>query len=194
MGLPAPDELLVFLSNSLPGQRAALLQYNTDQVEIAKLPDHLQDAAFIKAASQLNNQPMFVRWMASSTQRVAVSDRRALAEGRCARVAVAVERFRLRQQRWPKTLAEVVDAGLLPEVPDDPCNGLKLRYRVLPDRVVIYSVGADLKDDGGHLDRTNRSGAGTDWGVYLWNVDRRRQRPPGPVPAGLPAFLPSGLP
>jgi hypothetical protein len=182
-GLPASDELIIFLSNSLPGQRAGLLQYNTQMVEIAKLPDHQQDAEFIKATGMLLNQPIFVRLFVSGVSRVAVSYRRALALLRCARLAVATERFRVRQQRWPKSLAELVQAGLLREVPDDPCDGLKLRYRRLGDGVVIYSVGADLKDNGGKLERRNPNSVGSDWGIRLWDVGQRR-RPAGPVDAG----------
>jgi ABC-type transport system involved in multi-copper enzyme maturation permease subunit len=184
-GLPGADELVIFLTNSLPGQRAALLQYNNRMVEIAKLPDHQQDQQFTLATGSMVSQPIFVRLMAFSVNRVAVSYRRALAELRCARVAVAAERFRLRKNRWPGSLEELVQAGLLPEVPDDPCDGLKLRYCLLKDGVVIYSVGPTGKDNGGNLDRKNPNAVGSNWGLRLWDVVRRRQASSAPVDAGL---------
>jgi ABC-type transport system involved in multi-copper enzyme maturation permease subunit len=185
-GLPSVDELVIFLSNSLPGQRAGLLHYSNQLVEIAKLPDHLQDAEFIKAAGTLLNKPLFVRLFFTGVNRFAVTYRRALAYLRCAQVAVATERFRMRQNRWPKSLAELVEESLLTEVPRDPCDGQELRYRRLGDGVVIYSVGADLKDNGGHLERRNPNIMGSDWGIRLWDVSRRRQTS-GPVDA-LPKF------
>lgn len=60
--------------------------------------------------------------------------------------------------------------GRPPEVPLDAYDGKPIRYRRLADGVVVYSVGADGKDDGGK--------AGADLGYRLWDVDRRRQ-PPG---------------
>ena len=67
----------------------------------------------------------------------------------------------------------------LPQVPMDPHDGKRLRYRRLPEGVVIYSVGPDLTDNGGNLNRQNRAGGGTDIGVQLWDIKRRRQ-PAGP--------------
>jgi hypothetical protein len=176
-----PEELVALLSSPLPGQRAALLQYNTMLVEIAKLPDHQQDAECAKAISLLPDQPLFVRQFVAAGARMATAHRRALAYLRCMRVGVATERFRLRHERWPKSLAELAQGGLLKEVPEDPCDGLKLRYRLLPDGVVIYSIGPDGQDNGGKLDRKNPNAVGADWGIRLWNVDRRRQAPVNPI-------------
>jgi hypothetical protein len=56
----------------------------------------------------------------------------------------------------------------------------------LDDGVVIYSVGADGKDNGGKLDK-NPTKDGTDRGFRLWDVPKRRQPPKPPKPlAGHP--------
>jgi len=64
---------------------------------------------------------------------------------RAVRVAIAMHRWRLAHpDQWPATLEELVPE-YLSAVPEDPFNGLPLRW----DRAsrIIYSVGADWKPD-----------------------------------------------
>ncbi|MCC7146151.1 MAG: hypothetical protein IT443_06865 [Phycisphaeraceae bacterium] len=68
-----------------------------------------------------------------------------------ARVAVALERYRLHHQSYPATLDQLVP-DYLAQVPldafaDNPQATLK--YRQFDDGYVVYSVGDDGKDDGG---------------------------------------------
>jgi hypothetical protein len=64
-------------------------------------------------------------------------------------VAIAAERFRLKNARWPSELHELVPT-FLAEVPKDPCSpGNELRWKVTPTGRLVYSVGLDGKDDGG---------------------------------------------
>jgi hypothetical protein len=63
--------------------------------------------------------------------------------------AIALQRFHLRHQRWPETLAELVPE-FLASVPIDPLNAEPFRYRREADGgFVLYSVGEDGRDDGG---------------------------------------------
>ncbi len=43
--------------------------------------------------------------------------------------------------------------------------------------VALYALGPDRRDDGGTLDRANPNAEGSDLGVRLWDVARRRQPP-----------------
>jgi hypothetical protein len=63
-------------------------------------------------------------------------------------VALALERHRLAKGSYPDALEELVPS-LLPELPPDPFTGQPLLYVNTGDRVVVYSVGANLTDDGG---------------------------------------------
>jgi hypothetical protein len=71
-------------------------------------------------------------------------------------------------------------------VPADPWDGRPLRYRRLPDGAVVYSVGADGVDNGGHFDRKEPLAEGNDLGFRLWDVKSRRQPPPEPKPPHQP--------
>jgi hypothetical protein len=76
---------------------------------------------------------------------------------RCARAALAVERYRIAQGDLPETL-EVLVPEYLPAVPLDPFGGGPLRYRLLDKCYVVYSVGVDRKDDGGRAERPRFEG------------------------------------
>jgi hypothetical protein len=62
-------------------------------------------------------------------------------------VAIALARFYSLDGHWPGTLDELTPA-YLEAVPPDRFTGAPLRYRLVDDRPVVYSVGPDRNDDG----------------------------------------------
>jgi len=91
---------------------------------------------------------------------------RHLADCRTARTALAVERYRLPRNKLPQALDELVPT-YLDAVPTDPFDGQALRYSVLAQGYVIYSIGEDGNDDGGtERDKRNRQPDGT----LKWDV------------------------
>jgi hypothetical protein len=64
---------------------------------------------------------------------------------------LAMQRFKLKYGRGPTMLAEVVPE-FLPRAPLDPFDGQPLRLSVEGQRIRIYSIGDDGKDDGGESD------------------------------------------
>ena len=62
----------------------------------------------------------------------------------------AVERFRLKYGQRPADTAALVPE-FLPEVPQDPIDEKPLRYRREANGYVVYSIGANGRDDGGRL-------------------------------------------
>jgi hypothetical protein len=80
--------------------------------------------------------------------RVILKDANITAQIRAARVAIAVERFRLAHDQLPLDLAELGPSGT-GELPADPFDGRPLRYKRLPRGYAVYSVGEDAADDGG---------------------------------------------
>jgi hypothetical protein len=61
---------------------------------------------------------------------------------------IACERYHLATGSWPRQLS-VLTPRFMASVPLDPLDGQPLRYKVTPEAVIVYSVGEDLKDDGG---------------------------------------------
>jgi hypothetical protein len=70
------------------------------------------------------------------------------AERATAQAGVALAQYRLAHGSWPERLEALVPEQLA-QVPSDPFDGAPLRYRSRADGALVYSIGADLKDDGG---------------------------------------------
>jgi hypothetical protein len=83
----------------------------------------------------------------------------------------------IEEGQWPVSLAELAKGGWIAAVPLDPFDGQPLRYKRVPDGVLIYSVGLDGVDDGGVINRENPIAPGTDQGFRLWSPIFRRQAP-----------------
>jgi hypothetical protein len=157
---------------------AWLLRHLTQFAEIARRPDHQQVAAVRELDQLIHTAPEGARLMLVDGPTLVEACLRHRAEARCAAVALAAERFRLKHGRWPNELADL-GPDLLKEVPADPYDGRPLRYRRLPDGVIVYAVGPDGKDDGGRLDAASAGREGSDVGFRLWEVARRQ--PSGPM-------------
>ena len=156
-----------------------LLRLMNEAVAASRLPPSEQTAAFDRlderwTAVVLDHEIL----MRLSLLRPAASEtanllRPLLGQMRCAAVALAAEGFRVDQGRWPETLGELVPA-YLDDIPIDPCDGSPLRFKRLPDGLVIYSVGNDGQGDGGYIERTLfPPWPGQDVGVRLWDVEKR---------------------
>jgi ABC-type transport system involved in multi-copper enzyme maturation permease subunit len=159
------------LSRPLKIQRAEALSFHTKLVEIAKFQPEQAPVALARqgTVSSLLVEQYLLRWFLPTLQR-------SQAKVRCTIVALAVERYRRAHGRWPDSLSALIPK-FLEKVPIDLYDGQPLRYRRLADGVVIYSVGPDRRDDGGKINRKNENMRGTDLGIQLWDVDKRRQKP-----------------
>jgi hypothetical protein len=75
---------------------------------------------------------------------------RALAINRLLQVDFALRLYHAEHQRFPRSLSELVPT-CLPALPLDPFTEHPLIYRPTNDGFVLYSVGHDRTDDGGHF-------------------------------------------
>ena len=71
-----------------------------------------------------------------------------IAKLRACQIALAIERFRLKNKRLPDSLEELI-GDYFEEVPLDPYDGRQMRYKKLETGYVVYSIGEDLIDDSG---------------------------------------------
>ncbi|MBU6411126.1 MAG: type II secretion system protein GspG, partial [Verrucomicrobia bacterium] len=80
-----------------------------------------------------------------------------------ARIACALERYRLAHGVYPESL-DALAPQFIEKMPRDIINGQPLHYRRTGNgKFVLYSVGWDGKDDGGHA-----SGVSYDKGDWVW--------------------------
>jgi hypothetical protein len=99
---------------------------------------------------------------------------------RTTQVALAAERFRRVEKRWPASQAELV-GRYLEAIQFDPYDDQPLRMKRTEDGLVIYSIGWNDQDDQGSVLPTETTYRPLDTGIRLWDVKQRRL-PARPLP------------
>jgi hypothetical protein len=118
---------------------AWLLDYTTHFVEIAGRPPEEQAAPIKELASAPVQAPPEAMPLLSGLPVRDISEtcQKAQARLRCAVVAVALERYRLANGRWPDDLAALVPKYLA-AVPADPFNGKPLGYAAASQDATVF--------------------------------------------------------
>jgi hypothetical protein len=120
-------------------------------VKSDQLPPHQRQEtikaidAKLKSTSQIH---ILLRTFTPSISRINSIELRNITQLRTNLVALAIERYRLANDKLPDRLSELFPA-YLESVPKDPFDGNEIRYRKLETGFVVYSIGEDLSDDGG---------------------------------------------
>ena len=114
--------------------------------------DPLPELGFHYFINRLQNDPR--------SSRVPRNFARAQTDFDLARVAIALERYRLKEKNYPDSLEALVPTYLEP-VPHDIMDGKPLRYVRKQDDYQLYSVGWNQEDDGGtHVPNSHQQ---ADW-------------------------------
>jgi hypothetical protein len=163
---------------------AFMLQEYNRTLEIAQLPDSEQGTAWYQWINEFRattsdtfseRRLILSKLMFPAVQKCAYALLQNKAKLSCILVALAAERFRLAQKRWPKNLQELCPA-YLKEVPVNPSDGKPLMYRLRKDGILICSVDIGGYDDDEEdvpkhtVDEDKPKGLG----VRVWNPDHRR--------------------
>lgn len=185
---PRPQHYAAFRAYKalLPGDRAKALQICSEFLAATKRPHHEQLPA-LHTVTIPKGPPDEFRYIGTKLlipayERFAEAALRTRADLLCAATAVACERFRRKNGRFPTEPAELVP-DYLPAVPVNPFDGQPVTYRVYPDRVVLSCVclgSAQVIPNPPEEFRTER-GQPAITGYRLWAADRR----------GLPAETPA---
>lgn len=83
-----------------------------------------------------------------------------------ARVAIALERFRLAHGKYPESL-NALTSQFMPEIPHDLIGGQPLKYRLTNGAFILYSIGWNEKDDGG-VSAVKSGAPDSDDGDWVW--------------------------
>jgi hypothetical protein len=118
--------------------RALALPLPARRDELARLPS-------LSAETHPLNLSHHMVWRAAQ---VMFESRRATAYLRTARLALAVERYRLAHGSLPETADELVP-DFIDALPLDPYSDSPIRYKRLPNGFVTYSLASNRQDDGG---------------------------------------------
>jgi hypothetical protein len=158
------------LAELRPGDSAMVITSLTEMVEASKkhpFPRVMEEAAAADARLQQFfaddqqrlpwNRHMVAQLLLPAVNAMLNATRDRLALQRATLAALAAERFRLAQGKYPEQLADLVPE-LLGATPGDPCDGRPLRYRVLEKGFVVYSIGQDKQDDQGDVGLAGQKG------------------------------------
>lgn len=160
-----------------------LLDFDAQMIEIARLPPHeraLPLKNFLTRVQEEKKKPAL--FLLPALAKLENACRRPQTRMRCLCAALAAERYRQAQGKWPDSLDRLVPL-FLSAVPLDTFDGTPLRYRRLADGIVIfsavsfYSVDSAGEDNQGELNLGQSAQPGTDFSIRLWDVKHRRQPP-----------------
>jgi hypothetical protein len=116
----------------------------------APFPERLTLGQKAAALSPPSRMLIFSRMLLPALSRALQRDADHAARIRTTRTAIAIERFRhAHNGALPADLNELVPI-YLPSLLCDPFDGQPLRFKRLPSGYVVYSIGSDLRDDGGN--------------------------------------------
>jgi hypothetical protein len=135
-----------------PGERLRIMRLMTEAVEASRLPTWealpIVDDRCIRA---MKTHPAFdLDYDSFSTGWLFGRFARAMALRDAAVLGLSCELFRAARGRYPATLDELAPE-FLKEIPPDPFTGKPFKYELREDgrAFIVYSVGDNLKDDGG---------------------------------------------
>jgi hypothetical protein len=143
-------------------------------IQAASNPAELIKVAAAKSAAIPKWSPTWshIRILMPSQERAFVLWARSLAYNRSVLLAIAAERFRLQQGRWP-TNAEELAPDYLKTIPDDPFTGHPMVFIHSNDGVTAYSVGENGADDGGLVEPLGGERLARDFGFHLPAPEKR---------------------
>jgi type II secretory pathway pseudopilin PulG len=150
-----------------------------DEILSQPFPEGLQRAENIRLELQQEGRKgailtaMFVPAILKGIERSAER----IAQQRLVQIALAIEQYRIVENRPPNSLLELTPK-FLPEVPTDPFDDKEIRYRKEGDSYVIYSIGPDRVDDGGKKQISRASTFDHPRGDILFAVSRKSQVKP----------------
>lgn len=118
-------------------------------------PDSPADQVFarlqeIRSSVFLQSKFLPIVWLFPSLDHAAWSAERVLGAREGMEIGIALELHRRRHGSYPAALSELAPM-LLPTVPVDRITGGPLKYRLVDNHPVVYSVGVDHDDDSGKM-------------------------------------------
>lgn len=116
------------------------------KVFLKKLLNEKKDASAI--SDTMAN--VFVALFMPALKQVGVAEDRATTRLKLLRLAIALERYRKANENFPAKLADL-QPKFVKKLPQDYFTEKPFRYRPAKDAYLLYSIGINLKDDGGRM-------------------------------------------
>lgn len=151
-GLPPVPLLAVYKALGIMHKEEVIfLDLEKEYLDAFELPTSRQIEAFNIIQAKVEALPKFnvlLHTLMPAYSRVISLNLKNTAQLRSARTALAVQKYRLMNNKLPDSLDNLVP-DYVESVPLDPFDGQKIRYKKLEKGFVIYSIGEDKTDNGG---------------------------------------------
>ena len=145
-----------------------LLPLVSDREPRIVAPEGVRQASSALEKQSMRPYDVFSKMLLPGMTRFADKCARAQCCADLARVACALERYRLANGRFPEAL-EALAPKFIEKLPRDVINGQPLKYRRTDDgQFVLYSVGGNEKDDGGTVGLTKYGNPDWRQGDWVW--------------------------
>lgn len=180
----AAGDSVAHLLRGQAADHAEVLRQMTATAAAFDLPPGARPAALAAIPKPRPNRPLGASSIMTAVDKAVESCLRTQAELSATAAGIACERSRQRAGIWPATLADI-PKDTLAAVPVDPFTGRPLLYKRLADGIVVYSVGPDGTDDGGDVWAGGANSQNKDFGLRLWDADKRGV-PPSPAAGPAP--------
>jgi hypothetical protein len=161
-----------FIGKSRKRHAAKMLSYYSAIVELLKESPYIPTRYPRRLKSARKAAGLVVALYCRFIPQMLFSDRRQRAVLSCIVSALAVERFRIANGRWPTSLSEAVPS-FLQAVPLNPYSLRPLDYQTDGDGITIQALGNKSVYVGGFIPYARGFNRG-DIVVRLWNVERRK--------------------
>lgn len=157
--------------------KLALCRMTDERLPIVNLKDRTYSAAngakaetdFVKLVSRRTPYNWLFMAIAPAFGKASAKFVQAQAAADLARLAIALERYRLAHGEFPETLA-ALEPQFIAKLPHDVMNGQPLKYRRTADgSFILYSVGWNETDDGGEVALSEKGKVPLmDQGDWVW--------------------------
>jgi hypothetical protein len=85
-------------------------------------------------------------------------------------IFAVIKQYEKRTGKYPKNLKELISQKIIAELPIDPFSGKDFRYKTKKDDWILYSIGENLKDDGGSGQMPQKlTGSNADKDIVFWS-------------------------
>lgn len=131
-------------------------------------PEKCSESALKTVITRNTPYNLFARMLFPAIHKAAQQSSYAQSSLDFAKVACALERFRLAEGRYPDSLQPLVPR-FAASLPPDVINGEALKYRLAENgSFVLYSVGWNRRDDDGQVSWKKRGGIDTENADWVW--------------------------
>jgi hypothetical protein len=144
------------------------LRLMTKVINTTKLPYYQSSKESDKLDKEISNIPSYyliTHWMLGTTSTSHIAHSIIESKIYNARFALALKIYKSKHGEYPETL-KALTPDILDSIPLDPFSGKDFIYHKKNDGFIVYSVGWNLKDDGGLVTRRK------DEGDIVWECEK----------------------